>query len=77
MFRVTGPVTNTASACRGEATSLTPYRYASYTGPNADPISTSHPLQDPASTCRICTEPDSSAARLDLVAGPGRGRLSH
>src|SRR5207253_11382745 len=49
MLRVTTPVTSSASAWRGEATSRAPYCSASYTGPNAPPISTSHPLQDPAS----------------------------
>src|SRR5690606_39248885 len=58
----TGPVTSSASACRGEATSRAPYRSPSYTGPNTEAISTSQPLHDPASTCRICTDPASSAA---------------
>ena len=70
MFRVTGPVTSSASACRGEATSRAPYRSASYTGPNAAPISTSHPLHEPASTCRICTEPPSAVRG----GGPFGGR---
>ena len=72
MFRVTTPVTSSASACRGEATSRAPYRSASYTGPNAAPISTSHPLHDPASTCRIWTEPRSPAP--SGAAAPRRRR---
>jgi hypothetical protein len=57
----------------GEATSRAPNRPASYTGPNADAISSSHPLQDPASTCRSCTEPGNRA--LPRVPG-GRGSRS-
>lgn len=46
---------------------------ASYTGPNADPISTSQPLHDPASTCRICTEPPRSTAAAGLAPTGRRG----
>src|SRR5690606_25349485 len=62
-LRVTGPVASTASAWRGEATSRAPYRSASCTGPNAEPISISHPLHEPASTCRSCTDPARSEER--------------
>src|SRR6266540_1852227 len=73
MFRVTGPVTSSASACRGDATSRAPYRSASYTGPKAAPISISQPLQDPASTCRNCTDPRSAATGGSAVPGSRGG----
>src|SRR5205823_1229734 len=61
MFLVTGPVTSTASAWRGEATRRTPKRSASYTGPNVETTSSSQPLHDPASTWRIWSEPSKGA----------------
>src|SRR5664280_3430354 len=47
MFMVTGPVTSSASASRGEATKRAPNRSASYTGPNVEVISSSQPLHEP------------------------------
>src|SRR3990170_1297389 len=57
MLWVTTPVTSNPSAWRGEATSLTPIRSASWTGPKQEPISISHPLHDPASTCLSWMDP--------------------
>src|SRR5262245_44260281 len=74
ILRVTTPVTNSASACRGEATSRAPNRSASYTGPNAPEISTSQPLQEPASTCRICSEPRTPAGGFITGSGAGPAR---
>src|SRR5882757_1395242 len=71
MLWVTTPVTSSASACRGDATSRAPNRSASYTGPNAPEISTSHPLQEPASTWRICSEPFTPAGGFTAAAGAG------
>src|SRR5579883_405061 len=53
MFRVTGPVTISTSAWRGEATNLNPKRSMSWKGLLSAWISSSHPLQEPASTARI------------------------
>ncbi len=61
MFLVTGPVTSNPSACLGDATNRAPKRSASYTGPNADAISSSQPLHDPASTWRSWSDPMSSS----------------
>src|SRR5215471_20838868 len=55
MLRVTGPVTRRRSAWRGEATKCTPKRSLSYTGLVSPVISSSQPLQDPASTSRIAS----------------------
>src|SRR6478609_11298810 len=71
MLRVTTPVTSSPSACRGDATSRAPNRSASYTGPNTAEISTSQPLQEPASTCRTCNEPLTPAG--GSIAGCGAG----
>src|SRR5690606_8191348 len=68
MFLVTGPVTTSASAWRGDATTRTPKRSASYTGPNAAANSASHALHDPESTWRTCSDPRNGAA-----AGKGTG----
>src|SRR5712671_4129996 len=53
MLRVTGPVTRSRSAWRGEATKWMPNRSLSYTGPVSPLISISQPLQEPASTSRM------------------------
>src|SRR3990167_2615673 len=53
MFRVTGPVTSRQSAWRGEATKCRPNRSRSQCGPVRPAISSSQPLQEPASTCRM------------------------
>src|SRR5690349_19003172 len=74
MLRVTTPVTSSASACLGDATSRAPYCSASYTGPNAPPISISQPLQEPASTCRICSEPRTPAGGSTTGGGGGPPR---
>ena len=64
MFRVTGPVTRSMSACRGEATKWMPKRSLSYTGPVSPLISISHPLHEPASTSRMASaRPNSRRAR--------------
>src|SRR5687768_4313276 len=55
MLRVTGPVTSSRSAWRGEATKWMPKRSLSYTGPVRPEISSSQPLQEPASTSRIAS----------------------
>src|SRR5215468_5116300 len=55
MLRVTGPVTRRRSAWRGEATKCTPNRSLSYTGLVSPVISSSQPLQEPASTSRIAS----------------------
>src|SRR5579885_1739826 len=53
MFQVTGPVTSSTSAWRGEATNFRPKRSTSYTGLLSAWISSSQPLHEPASTSRI------------------------
>src|SRR6266542_5660802 len=64
MFRVTGPVTKSMSAWRGEATKCTPKRSLSYTGLMRPVISSSQPLHEPASTSRIASaRPNSRRAR--------------
>jgi hypothetical protein len=55
MLRVTGPVTRSRSAWRGEATKWMPKRSLSYTGLMSPVISISQPLQEPASTSRIAS----------------------
>ena len=49
---VTGPVTSSTSAWRGEATIPIPNRWRSVYGLDVRISSCSHPLHDPASTCR-------------------------
>src|SRR6185312_14225417 len=64
MLRVTGPVTSSRSAWRGDATKYTPKRSLSYTGPMRPLISSSQPLHEPASTSRIArARPNSCRAR--------------
>src|SRR5712691_2191284 len=64
MLRVTGPVTRSRSAWRGEATKCTPKRSLSYTGRMSPVISSSQPLHEPASTSRIArARPKSRRAR--------------
>ena len=55
MLRVTGPVTRSMSAWRGDATKCMPKRSMSYTGPARPVISISQPLHEPASTSRIAS----------------------
>src|SRR5262245_38498841 len=69
MLCVTTPVTSSASTTRGEATGRAPNRPAAYTGPKAPEISISHPLHEPASTCRICSEPRTPAGGLTIGFG--------
>src|SRR3989338_8745771 len=69
MCLVTGPVTRSISACRGEATKWMPNRSASYCGLERLTISTSQPLQEPASTSRICK--DLPNKRLILLLSRG------
>src|SRR5882672_7204505 len=81
MLRVTGPVTSSMSACRGEATKCSPKRSMSYTGPERPTISISQPLHEPASTCRIASaRPNSDLARESIscvsVTAPAPSRDS-
>ena len=81
MFRVTGPVTRSTSACRGLATKWMPKRSRSKTGLAVAAISSSQPLQLPASTCRTWSErpkrPRIRAARASADwAGEGPGPFS-
>src|SRR5450631_292119 len=69
MLRVTTPVAMTPSAWRGEATTRAPNRSASYTEEKAPPISSSQPLQEPASTCRSCSEPVTPVGGATLASG--------
>src|SRR5450631_122634 len=69
MLRVTTPVAMIPSACRGEATTLAPNRSASYTEEKAPPISSSQPLQEPASTCRSCREPVTPVVGATVASG--------
>src|SRR6266545_5649939 len=67
IFRVTGPVTSSMSAWRGEATKCSPKRSMSYTGPDRPTISISQPLHEPASTCRMASaRPNSERARRSI-----------
>jgi len=50
MFSVTGPVTQSPSLCRGEATNWTPNRPRSQPTVPSTLVSASHPLQPPALT---------------------------
>lgn len=56
MFLVTGPVTSSMSAWRGEATKWMPKRSMSCTGLLSAMISISQPLHEPASTWRMASE---------------------
>src|SRR5690242_1337079 len=83
MLRVTGPVTRSRSACRGEATKCTPKRSLSYTGLVSPTISSSQPLQEPASTSRIASaRPNrrraraSTSCRRRTTSSPPGGRGS-
>ncbi len=56
MLRVTGPVTRSPSACRGDATNWIPKRPRSKTTVLRTLTSASHPLHPPALTCRSFNE---------------------
>ena len=81
MFRVTGPVTSSRSACRGLATKWMPKRSRSKTGLAVAAISSSQPLQLPASTWRTWSERPKrprirAASAWADSASVGPGRLS-
>src|SRR5665647_3843296 len=69
MLWVTTPVASSPSAWRGEATKRAPNRSASYTGEKAPVISSSQPLQEPASTCRSCSEPVTPVGGAMVASG--------
>ena len=76
MLRVTGPVTSSMSAWRGEATKWMPKRSRSYTGLLRPWISTSQPLQEPASTCRMWSERPSTDLMRVWSCSPKASRES-
>src|SRR5262245_20120048 len=84
MLRVTGPVTRSKSAWRGEATKWIPNRSLSYTGPVSPEISSSQPLQEPASTSRMASarprsrrvRAASSRATATAASSPASGSVT-
>ena len=62
MPRVTGPVTNSPSACRGEATNLMPNRPMSHPMVVRTLLSASHALHPPALTCAEAERPSEQPA---------------
>ena len=71
---VTGPVTSSTSAWRGEATMPSPNRWRSWYGPEVRVSSCSQPLQEPASTWRIARLRPRSGVAARRCGGGGGGR---
>jgi len=69
MFAVTGQVTSTPSAWRGEATKSIPKRLESKTTLPSALTSTSHPLQPHALTCRSRKETDIAGKSPEIDGG--------